>query len=69
MGDNMDITTIAKGTLFQLFGDTFVTESTHYYSSLHGIHMIKAHNIDTGESVELGMVAMFGANPIKPQES
>ena len=64
----MDITTIATGTLFQLFGEIFVAISEHYYSSRHGIHMIKAHNIDKGETAELGMVAMFGAKPLQPQE-
>ena len=65
----MDITTITTGTLFRLFQDVFVAKSEHYYSPRFGIHMIKAINVSTGATVELGMAAMFEAQPLDSQES
>jgi len=65
----MDIQKITKGTLFRLFRETFIATSEYYYCPRNGIHMIKAYNVTQGEVEELGEVAMFGAFPIKPQET
>ena len=65
----MDIRNTTKGTLFRLFRETFITTSEYYYCPHHGIHKIKAHNITTGEDDVIGEVAMYGAHPIKPQET
>ena len=65
----MDLRKTPKGTLFRLFRETFITTSEPYYSPRRGIMMIKAHNITTGEDDEIGEVAMYGAHPIKPQET
>lgn len=65
----MDILKTPKGTLFRLFRETFVTTSEPYYCHIHHINKVKAHNITTGQDEEVGQIAMFGAFPIKPQET
>ena len=65
----MDLSKTPKGTLFRLFRETFITTSEPYYSRHRGITMVKAHNITTGNDEEIGEVAMYGAHPIKPQET
>lgn len=64
----MDIRQMPIGTLFRLFRETYIATSDFYYCPHNRIHMIKAHNIDTGEDTELGEIAMLGAHPIEPQE-
>jgi hypothetical protein len=68
-GDPMDIRETPIGTMFRFHHDIYVTTSTHYYSPRYGIHMIKAHNMTTGETTELGEIPMLSAKPIEPQET
>ena len=63
----MDILKTPKGTLFRLFRETFVTTSEHYYCPIYQLHMVKAHNITTGEDEEIGHVAMFGAHSLSQE--
>jgi hypothetical protein len=65
----MDIRKMDKGTLFRFSRDTYISTSEYYYSSFHGIHVIKAHNIGTGEDVVFGEIAMYEAQPIQSQET
>ena len=66
-GDNMDILDTPKGTLFQLFRETFVTTSEPYYCHIHHINKVKAHNITTGQDEEIGQIALLGAHPLKQE--
>ena len=64
----MDIRNATNGTLFRLFGDTFIVTKEYYYCPHHGIHKIVTHNLNKGEVAEIGEVALYEAEELSKTE-
>ena len=61
----MDITKVAIGTVFQLYGKFYVVTADYYYCHLHNIHKAEVLEMASGTKTEVGAGAMRDANLIK----
>jgi len=61
----MDITKVAIGTVFQLYGKFYVVTADYYYCHLHNIHKAEVLEMAAATKTEIGAGAMRDAIFIK----
>ena len=61
----MDITKVAIGTVFQLYGNLYVVTADYYYCHHYHIHKAEVLEMVSGAKTEVGAGAMRDATLIK----